>query len=557
MLRAVAGAEAVGVDISGWLVICTILIALFLALGKRRHEYLTLQGAAAAHRPDPRRVQRGLPRPDDRGRHRVHRDRLRALHDVAGDRGQVPHARCCRSRCPSCSTGSSATSTCSTVASWAAIPSDLLLATARSWSTRCSGWSLVASSTPRSGRSRGRTLTPSASLRSRPSRAGAAIRCGPGAWTARAAQPPGGAEPGAGARAGPRLRRRRGARAGRTLVRRDRRAPTASWTSMPRTGRLTVRGRAVPGRDAAALRAARLVPAGDAGHQVRHRWAAASPPTCTARTIIGTARFGDFVRAPPLRWPTAAIVACGPDVERELFLATVGGMGLTGLIARGDLPPARRSRPRVDRGGDRGACADLERDARAASKRARGDWPYTVGWIDCLARGRDLGRGVLMRGRHARADEAGARPPPARRALARPVDAPEWLLNPHAHAALQRPATTGPHGAGRRARAASSYEPFFYPLDAVRDWNRLYGRARLPAVPVRAAARGGRARRSRAFLERLAARGRARRSSRDQGLRPRLRRLSVVPRRGHDAGARPAVSRRRDRGPGPRAGRAA
>jgi 4-hydroxybenzoate polyprenyltransferase len=51
VLRAVAGAVAVDVDISGWLLICTVLIALFLALGKRRHEYRALRGAAAAHRP--------------------------------------------------------------------------------------------------------------------------------------------------------------------------------------------------------------------------------------------------------------------------------------------------------------------------------------------------------------------------------------------------------------------------------------------------------------------------------------------------------------------------
>ena len=51
VLRAVGGALAIGVDISGWLLICTILIALFLALGKRRHEYLTLEGEAARHRP--------------------------------------------------------------------------------------------------------------------------------------------------------------------------------------------------------------------------------------------------------------------------------------------------------------------------------------------------------------------------------------------------------------------------------------------------------------------------------------------------------------------------
>jgi len=51
VLRAVAGTVVIGVEISGWLLICTILLALFLALGKRRHELLTLEGVAANHRP--------------------------------------------------------------------------------------------------------------------------------------------------------------------------------------------------------------------------------------------------------------------------------------------------------------------------------------------------------------------------------------------------------------------------------------------------------------------------------------------------------------------------
>ena len=151
------------------------------------------------------------------------------------------------------------------------------------------------------------------------------------------------------------------------------------------TGRAHLRGRAEPRRDPARLRAARLVSAGHAGHQVRHGRRAAWPATSTARTITATAPSARFVerlvaRAPP----TAASWNAGPHLERELFLATVGGMGLTGLIVEVTL---RLRRVRVawivlETAGVEGLEAMLDGLSASAA-----DWPYTVGWIDCLARG--------------------------------------------------------------------------------------------------------------------------------------------------------------------------
>jgi FAD/FMN-containing dehydrogenase len=181
--------------------------------------------------------------------------------------------------------------------------------------------------------------------------------------------------------------------------------------------------------------------------------------------------FGGFVERLRLRAADGADVVCGPDVERDLFLATVGGMGLTGLIVEVTFRLRAVESPwmavETEAVPDLGAMlAGLEASAR--------DWPYTVGWIDCLARGRAIGRGIVIRGRHARASEVDSRPPPARRVLGVPFDAPEWLLNPM-FMRIFNGLYHRVHGAGRRTRF-TSYEQFFYPLDAIRDWNRLYGR---------------------------------------------------------------------------------
>jgi FAD/FMN-containing dehydrogenase len=181
--------------------------------------------------------------------------------------------------------------------------------------------------------------------------------------------------------------------------------------------------------------------------------------------------FGNFLERLVLVTADGRRVECGPARERELFLATVGGMGLTGLIVEVTLKLRRVESPWIvlETVGVDGLETML-----AGLKRSADDWPYTVGWIDCLARGREVGRGVLMRGRHATAMEAAGRRRPRGLPLTVPVDAPEWLLNPlfmrwfnYLYYRL--------HGGTLRRRLVT-HERFFYPLDAVGQWNRLYGR---------------------------------------------------------------------------------
>ncbi len=181
--------------------------------------------------------------------------------------------------------------------------------------------------------------------------------------------------------------------------------------------------------------------------------------------------FANFVDRITLRTAAGRLVECGPDRERELFLATVGGMGLTGLIVDVTLRLRRVESPWIvlETQGVAGLDAMLEGLRLSATH-----WPYTVGWIDCLARGRDVGRGILMRGRHATQVEAGTRRARPALPLRVPFDAPEWLLNPFFVRWFNR-LYAWSHGTALKRRIVS-YDAFFYPLDAVGQWNRLYGR---------------------------------------------------------------------------------
>lgn len=178
--------------------------------------------------------------------------------------------------------------------------------------------------------------------------------------------------------------------------------------------------------------------------------------------------FGRHVRSFELARSDGALLTCTPTQNTELFAATIGGMGLTGLITRVELqlmPVASAQMLQeaihfdgLDRFFDIAAVSDATHD-------------YTVAWVDSLATGRHFGRGVFFRANHAPASDA----PPARAAptLPFPLTPPVPLINRlslRAFNALYRaaqPRTPEP----RRI----AYRPFFYPLDRIRDWNRAYG----------------------------------------------------------------------------------
>ncbi|HEY3120217.1 MAG TPA: FAD-binding oxidoreductase, partial [Vicinamibacteria bacterium] len=131
-------------------------------------------------------------------------------------------------------------------------------------------------------------------------------------------------------------------------------------------------------------------------------------------------------------------------------------------------------------------------------------WPYTMGWIDCLSRGRGMGRGILFRGRWAEPGEGPSRPPRPLRRLAVPFVFPGWVVGPWTVRAFNA-ALYHAH-VPRLRRAVVHPERFFYPLDTVEHWNRMYGPrgfTQYQCVLPESAGRGA----ARRFLELLTRRG--------------------------------------------------
>jgi len=162
-------------------------------------------------------------------------------------------------------------------------------------------------------------------------------------------------------------------------------------------------------------------------------------------------------------------LVCSAAENPDFFGATIGGLGLTGVITWAEFNLKKIPSPCIMQEVVRFGSLDEFFGLSAASDRS---FEYTVAWIDCLAKGPSLGRGLFMRGNHAGPAECPRQAGP-RLQFTFPFDPPFTLVNNFSlrlfNSLYYRKQLR------KRSRAAIHYAPFFYPLDTIRSWNRMYG----------------------------------------------------------------------------------
>jgi len=169
-------------------------------------------------------------------------------------------------------------------------------------------------------------------------------------------------------------------------------------------------------------------------------------------------------------------ITCSPHLNTDLFWATCGGMGLTGIItrARFDLKKIESSYIKQKQI----KANNLEEVIELFEKYRH--YTYSVAWIDCLQKGKHFGRSILMLGEHATLadlDENKKKNPlklPSKTQITFPFNLPSFVLNQFTIKAFNF--LFYGKNLSREINNIISYEPFFYPLDAILHWNRGYGK---------------------------------------------------------------------------------
>lgn len=159
-------------------------------------------------------------------------------------------------------------------------------------------------------------------------------------------------------------------------------------------------------------------------------------------------------------------IRCSREDNVELFHATCGGMGLTGVITEVTfkLKPIKSSfiSQKVIKGRNIDETLQLFEQFK--------DSTYSVAWVDCLSTGNKLGRSLVMLGEHS---ECGKLTLHKDAFLGMPCDMPSWCLNKYTIQVFN--SLYYNKQLKDEAREMVHYDSFFYPLDGIRNWNRMYG----------------------------------------------------------------------------------
>ncbi|TRX60100.1 FAD-binding oxidoreductase [Fulvivirga sp. M361] len=186
--------------------------------------------------------------------------------------------------------------------------------------------------------------------------------------------------------------------------------------------------------------------------------------------------FGDHVTSFQLQTPQGDLITCTEELTPELFHATRGGMGLTGIITTVRFNLKKIETSYISK--QQIKARDLSEIIALFDQYK--SYTYSMAWIDCLKGGKGFGRSLMMMGEHATPDELNASQKKSvlttgsGKKINMPFNLPGFALNPLSIKAFnflyynkQR---------SRELKSVDHYDGFFYPLDAILHWNRMYGK---------------------------------------------------------------------------------
>lgn len=179
--------------------------------------------------------------------------------------------------------------------------------------------------------------------------------------------------------------------------------------------------------------------------------------------------FGRFITKLHVLRSSGEHLVCSPTENQDLYRATIGGLGLTGLITRVAVQLMRIHSTDLDI--QLKTFSGLE-EFRALSLHYRKDFKYTVAWLDCTSSGKNFGRGIFMAANHAQQGDLVAGQLSPRFSI--PMNFPRWVLNQYSIRTFN---SLYYHKQRILAKNQQTqhYQGFFYPLDAIGRWNRIYG----------------------------------------------------------------------------------